>query len=190
MRTFLAAVVAAVLLPAHAYTAPIEVTPGLFVDFEVLNPNQTVDGNNAIQFDARIINDPSSTEDLVAEGFTGSGFTFGNLIFNETFAPDNPYEWSTGNPNDGIRAQLSGVVLSPSQFFDFVFGILIPRNPPAPPDTYSASLRLGFGFCCQFTEPVEIIVRADPDPDNGRPGISMPWLKLLLLDDVARRPAP
>jgi hypothetical protein len=131
---------------------PIEVAPGLRVDFVLLSPRQTVGPAENVRFDALLINDASSTRDLLGANMTGIGFSWGTLIRDNVFAPQNPYGWAIAP--DTYR--LHNAVVRPGQGFLFTFGVLSPLNPPVGAATYSASFGLGYGFCCQLWRTVEV----------------------------------
>lgn len=135
----------------------IEVAPGLRVDFRLVNAQQVVGPTGEIAIEAVVSNDSSSTQTLLGSSLNGSGYTFGSLIHHPTFAPGNPYVWSV---EPLPLAQLANAIVPPGGSFRFSFGTLMPRNGPVPEGVYTAALRLGYGFCCQFDRTVTVTVDA------------------------------
>jgi hypothetical protein len=153
---------------AEVHGQPAEVSPGLRIDFVVLDSRKVVSATQEIVFEAAIINDPSSTQTLFGDTLTGSGFEFGSMFYEGMHAPDNPYIWTSGF--DGVPfpfEQLRHAVVPPGGSFRFEFGVAAPRDGVVAPGNYTSALSLGYLSCCQFSRPISVTVSATCDPPQS-----------------------
>src|SRR6266545_791605 len=115
------------MLSSYGYATPVQISPGLTIDFQLVNPNPVVGGNDQIKVNAMVINEPFSTANLRGP-VKSVGIVFGDLIFNRDTPlanqKNNPYSLSTFYTFAGVQNQLANVNIRPGQSFSFTFATL------------------------------------------------------------------
>lgn len=100
----------------------------------VIGPNQTLELNatiyNSISSDTRLVSGNQLISGDIGGVIASTGYGWGSLIFNSSFAPDNPYT-TIGN------ADFTGLDLAPGESFDFVFRTLVPNSYPVQEGVYT-----------------------------------------------------
>lgn len=153
-----------------AQAQPLEVSPGLRIDFVLLEPLEIVNGagDEEIILEAEVVNDLTSTQTLFGSSMIGAGFAFGTLFHHPDFGANNPYIWVGGVDGGPFPfEQLQHAVVPPGGSFRFRYGVIKSAGGAVGPGLYESTLLLGYQACCQFSQPIAVRVTGTCDPPES-----------------------
>ncbi len=75
--------------------------------------------------------DPGFTFDQSNYGSAGTSFSWGTLIYNDNYTPNNPYDYSN------LFENMNNISLAPGESIEFLYITLTPHGGAASPGTYS-----------------------------------------------------
>jgi hypothetical protein len=156
----------------EAQAQPLEVSPGLRIDFVLLEPLEIVngDGDEEIILEGEVVNDLTSTQTLFGSSMTGAGFAFGTLFHHPEFGANNPYIWVGGVDGGPFPfEQLKDAVVPPGGSFRFRYGVIKSAGGAVGPGLYESTLLLVHQSCpsCQFSQPIAVRVTGTCDPPQS-----------------------